>query len=89
LSQRSEGRISFVFLQKRERANVSKPKIEWDEKGEAEDYDRAVKFLSLLCPNTKAGVYYFDERAPIPCWIVDIDYKRSADAPAASRSQRG
>jgi hypothetical protein len=33
---------------------VSKPKLEWAEKGEAQDFDAAVKFLSLLCSDTKA-----------------------------------
>jgi hypothetical protein len=33
---------------------VSKPKLEWAEKGEAEDFDAAVKFLSLLCSDPKA-----------------------------------
>ena len=33
---------------------MSKPKIEWAEKGEAEDFDAAVKFLSLLCSGAKA-----------------------------------
>jgi hypothetical protein len=55
--------------------------------GEAEDYDRAVKFLSLLGPNTKASTHYFDERAPVPCRIVDIDHRRSAPRrqPGATR----
>jgi hypothetical protein len=34
---------------------VSKPKLEWAEKGEAEDFDAAVKFLSLLSSGTKAA----------------------------------
>ena len=34
---------------------MSKPKLEWAEKGEAQDFDAAVKFLSLLCPDTKAA----------------------------------
>ena len=33
---------------------MSKPKLEWAEKGEAEDFDAAEKFLSLLCSDTKA-----------------------------------
>jgi hypothetical protein len=33
---------------------LSKPKLEWAEKGEAEDFDAAVKYLSLLCPDMKA-----------------------------------
>ncbi len=32
---------------------MSKPKLEWAEKGEVEDFDAAVKFLSLLCSGTK------------------------------------
>jgi hypothetical protein len=34
---------------------MSKPKLEWAETGEAEDFDGAVKFLSLLCSGTKAA----------------------------------
>ena len=33
---------------------MGKTKIEWTEKGEAEDFDAAVKYLSLLCPDAKA-----------------------------------
>ena len=33
---------------------MTKPKLEWAEKGEAEDFDAAVKFLSLLCLDSKA-----------------------------------
>jgi hypothetical protein len=33
---------------------MSKPKLEWAEKGEAEDFDAAEKLLSLLCWDTKA-----------------------------------
>jgi hypothetical protein len=36
---------------------VSKPKLEWAEKGEVEDFDAAVKFLSLLCSGTKASAH--------------------------------
>jgi hypothetical protein len=36
---------------------VSKPKIEWAEKGEAEDFDAAIKFLSLLCSGAKAKAF--------------------------------
>ena len=35
---------------------MSKPKLEWSEKGEAEDYVGATKYLSLLCPDLKAKV---------------------------------
>jgi len=31
---------------------VSKPKLEWADKEEAEDLDAAASFLSLLCPET-------------------------------------
>jgi hypothetical protein len=34
---------------------VSKAKLEWAEKGEAEDFEAAEKYLSLLCPETKAA----------------------------------
>jgi hypothetical protein len=34
---------------------MSKPKLEWAEQGEAEDFDAAGKFLSLLCWDTKAN----------------------------------
>jgi hypothetical protein len=33
---------------------MSKPKLEWAEKGEAEDFDAAEKYLSLLCSDAKA-----------------------------------
>ena len=33
---------------------MSKPKLKWAQKGEADDFDAAVKFLSLLYPDTKA-----------------------------------
>ena len=33
---------------------MSKLKIVWTEKGEAEDFDAAIKYLSLLCSETKA-----------------------------------
>jgi hypothetical protein len=33
---------------------VSKPKIEWTEKGEAENFEGATKYLSLLCSETTA-----------------------------------
>jgi len=39
---------------RKEEPTVSKPKLEWAEKGEAEDFDAAAKFLSLLCPDAKA-----------------------------------
>ena len=36
-------------------ANVSKPKLDWDEKGEDEDFDAAERYLSLLCSDAKAA----------------------------------
>ena len=33
---------------------MSKPKLEWSEKGEGEDFNAAAKFLSLLCSDAKA-----------------------------------
>ncbi len=33
---------------------MTKPKLKWAEKGEAQDFDAAVKFLSLLCLDSKA-----------------------------------
>jgi hypothetical protein len=33
---------------------VTKPKLEWTEKGEAEDFDAAARFLSLLCLDSQA-----------------------------------
>jgi hypothetical protein len=35
-------------------AKVSKPKLEWAQRGEPEDFDAAVKYLSLLCSEAKA-----------------------------------
>jgi hypothetical protein len=34
---------------------MSKPKLEWAEKGEAKDFDAAEKFLSLVCSDTKVN----------------------------------
>jgi hypothetical protein len=34
---------------------VSKAKLEWAEKGEAEDFEAAIRFLSLLCQDAKAA----------------------------------
>ena len=42
---------------KERKPTVSKPKLEWAE-GEAEDFDAAEKFLSLLCSVRKPGVRY-------------------------------
>ena len=43
------------FIQAKEgESDVAKPKLEWTEKAEAEDFDAAVKFLSLLSSDTKA-----------------------------------
>ena len=50
-----EGWVSFTFPERREEPTVSKPKLKWAENGEAEDFDAAVKFLSLLCSDTKAA----------------------------------
>ena len=33
---------------------MRKPKLEWAEKGKAEDFDAAAKFLSLQCSDAKA-----------------------------------
>ena len=33
---------------------MSKPKLEWSEQGEAEDFEAAIRFLSLLCSDAKA-----------------------------------
>ena len=34
---------------------MTKPKLEWAEKGEDEDFDAAQKYLSLLCSDAKAA----------------------------------
>ena len=34
---------------------MSKPKLEWAEKGEDEDFDAAERYLSLLCSDAKAA----------------------------------
>jgi hypothetical protein len=53
LSQQCSGWVSFT--QREEGADVSKPKLEWAEKGEDEDFDAAEKYLSLLCSDAKAA----------------------------------
>ena len=46
--------MSAIAREPQKGANVSKPKLKWAQKGEADDFDAAVKFLSLLYPDTKA-----------------------------------
>jgi len=43
---------------------VRKPKLEWAEKGEAEDFDAAAKFLSLQCSDAKAKALIREGPAP-------------------------
>jgi hypothetical protein len=51
--KKSLGASSRKIL-KEGKPTMSKPKLEWAEKGEAEDLHAAEKFLSLLCSDTKA-----------------------------------
>jgi hypothetical protein len=38
-----------------EQTTVGKPELKWNEKQEGADFEAAFKFLSLLCPNTRAN----------------------------------
>ena len=60
---------------------MSKPKLEWAEKGEAEDFDAAVKYLSLLCPETKAAALIASLRHSKPVEHAAKDLLRAARLP--------
>jgi hypothetical protein len=60
---------------------VTKPKLEWAEKGEAEDFDAAVKFLSLLCSAAKASALVKSLRNSKLVEHAAKDLLRAADLP--------
>jgi hypothetical protein len=64
-----------------EQPTVSKPKLEWAEKGEAEDFEAAAKFLSLLCPDTKAAALVKSLRNAKPIEHAAKDLLRAAQLP--------
>jgi len=63
---------------------VGKPKLEWAEKGEAEDFDAAAKYLSLLCPDAKAKALVKSLRNSSSFNTL----QRTCCAPRTSRSRR-
>ena len=60
---------------------MTKPKLEWAEKGEAEDYGAAVKYLSLLCSDTKAKALVRNLRNAKLIEHAAKDLLRAADLP--------
>ena len=60
---------------------MSKPRLEWAEKGEDEDFDAAVKYLSLLCPDAKAAAIVKSLRNSKPVERAAKDLLRAAHLP--------
>jgi hypothetical protein len=60
---------------------VSKPKLEWNEKGENEDFDAAVKYLSLLCSEAKASALVSNLRKSKSVGHAAKDLLRAAHLP--------
>jgi hypothetical protein len=60
---------------------VSKPKLEWAEKGEDEDFWAAEKYLSLLCSDTKAKALVKGLRDSKPIEHAAKDLLRGAHLP--------
>jgi hypothetical protein len=60
---------------------VGKPKLEWAEKGEDEDFDAAEKYLSLLCSDTKAAALVRSLRKSKPVEHAAKDLLRAAHLP--------
>jgi hypothetical protein len=60
---------------------VGKPKLEWAEKGEDEDFDAAEKYLSLLCSDTKAAALVRSLRNSKPVEHAAKDLLRAAHLP--------
>jgi hypothetical protein len=62
-------------------AKVSKPKLEWAEKGEAEDYRAAANFLSLVCSASTANALVKRLRASNLVEHAAKDLLRAANLP--------
>ena len=60
---------------------MSKPKLEWAEKGEAQDYQAAVHFLSLLCSLSKASAIVKRLRSTSLVEYAAKDLLRAANLP--------
>lgn len=60
---------------------MGKPKLEWAEKGEDEDFDAAEKYLSLLCSDTKAAALVRSLRNSKPVEHAAKDLLRAAHLP--------
>jgi hypothetical protein len=60
---------------------VSKARLEGTEKGEAEDFDAAVKYLSLLCPDAKAKALVKSLRGAKLVEHAAKDLLRASDLP--------
>ena len=66
---------------------MTKPKLEWAEKGEAEDFDAAVKFLSLLFLDSKAKALVKSLRNAKPVEHAAKDLLRAAQLPLLPRDE--
>lgn len=60
---------------------MSKPKLEWAEKGEDEDFDAAEKYLSLVCSDAKAAALVKSLRHSKPVEHAAKDLLRAAVLP--------
>jgi hypothetical protein len=60
---------------------VSKPSLEWAEKGEDEDFAAAEKYLSLLCSDAKAKAIVKSLRSSKPVEHAAKDLLRAAHLP--------
>ncbi len=60
---------------------MSKPNLEWAEKGEDEDFDAAEKYLSLLCADAKAKALVKSLRSSKPIEHAAKDLLRAAHLP--------
>jgi hypothetical protein len=66
---------------------VGKPDLKWSEQEEDEDFDAAFKYLSLLCPDTKAHALAKSLRGSKPIDHAAKDLLRAAQLPLLPRDE--
>jgi hypothetical protein len=66
---------------------VTKPKLEWAERAEADDLDAAVKYLSLLCADVKAAALVKSLRNSKLVEYEAKDLLRAAQLPLLPRDE--
>jgi hypothetical protein len=64
---------------------VSKSKLKWSEKDEDSDFDAALAYLSLLCPDRKANALVKSLRGSKPIDHAAKDLLRAANLPLLPR----